>query len=205
LQGQFVGEDLPKTNWHNNYLDAFTGLSEGRHGVKVDVTGVDNYYYVEISSGIISFTVDTVSPTIKLWQASEKTYGTTDVPLNFTVNEPASWIGYSLDGKKMVTITDTVILTRSLGRDNYCIVLSGLSAGSHSVVVYAKDAAGNTGESEALNFTIAMEAQPETEQSEPELQPSNPEPFPATLVVASIASVAVVSLGLLVYFKKRRS
>ena len=119
------------------------------------------------------------------------------------MNEPAPWVGYSLDGKNTVTVTDTAILTRSFGRDNYCIILSGLSAGSHSVIVYAEDAAGNTGESEAIHFTIGQEAQPKTEQSPPETQPSNPEPFPTTLVIASIASVAVVSIGLLVYFRKK--
>ena len=31
-----------------------------------------------------------------------------------------------------------------------------------------------------------------------------PEPFPTALVIASIASVAVVGVGLLVYFKKRK-
>jgi len=36
----------------------------------------------------------------------------------------------------------------------------------------------------------------------PEPQPS--EPFPATLVIASVITVTVVSLGLLVYFKKRK-
>jgi len=33
---------------------------------------------------------------------------------------------------------------------------------------------------------------------------NNPEPFPTTLVLASTTSVAVVGVGLLVYFKKRR-
>jgi len=58
-----------------------------------------------------------------------------------------------------------------------------LSEGSHFLTIYVNDLAGNTGTSETIYFSI--------------------EPFPTTLVIAPIASVAVVGLGLLIYFKKR--
>ncbi|MBN1358931.1 hypothetical protein JW988_09220 [Candidatus Bathyarchaeota archaeon] len=75
------------------------------------------------------------------------------------------------------------------GQDNVTaygnITLSGLPNGLHNVTVYAMDEFGNTGVSETASFTVA-------------------EPFPAvTVAVASAASVAVVVVGLLVYFKKR--
>jgi hypothetical protein len=56
------------------------------------------------------------------------------------VNEPTSWIGYSLDNKPNVTITGNTTLT-------------GLSNSSHNVIVYATDLAGNTG-SNATYFTV---------------------------------------------------
>jgi hypothetical protein len=76
------------------------------------------------------------------------------------------------------------------GKDNVTITgnatLSGLSNGVHNVTVYAKDEFGNTGASETVWFSVA-------------------EPFPTILVAGvSGASVAVVGLGLLVYFKKRK-
>ena len=46
-------------------------------------------------------------------------------------------------------------------------------------------------ESDAVNFTVAK----------PEPQP---EPFPTTLVVSSSASVALITGGLLVYFRSRK-
>ena len=62
----------------------------------------------------------------------------------------------------------------------------GLPVGMHNVTVYAWDAAGNVGASETIPFTIA-------------------EPFNvAPIVVASAASVAVVSVAFLLYFKKRK-
>ena len=70
--------------------------------------------------------------------------------------------------------------------------LTGLSYGTHNLTVYAVDVAGNTGTSKTVYFTI----------SEPE---QTPEPFPVVLVAtASGASAAIIGLGLLVYFKRRR-
>jgi hypothetical protein len=63
--------------------------------------------------------------------------------------------------------------------------LAGLSWGLHNITVYAKDLLENTGNSDTIWFRIA-------------------EPFPTTLVVASVIIVAVVSAGLLFYFKKRK-
>ena len=68
--------------------------------------------------------------------------------------------------------------------------LSGLAYGVHNVTVYAVDTAGNIGTSETIIFTI-------TEEPEPE-------PFPVIPVAtASVATIAVIGVGLLVYFKKR--
>jgi hypothetical protein len=65
--------------------------------------------------------------------------------------------------------------------------LTGLSKGSHNVTVYVWDNAGNIGASETIFFTVA-------------------ERFPTTLVIgALIASVAAISLGLLVWFRKTLS
>ena len=61
--------------------------------------------------------------------------------------------------------------------------LSDLSAGSHNLTIYAYDFAGNIGASETIFFSVA-------------------ESFPTTLVITSVSIVAVVGIGLLVYFKK---
>jgi hypothetical protein len=63
--------------------------------------------------------------------------------------------------------------------------ITGLSLGLHNLTVYVTDDAGNT----ALSQTIHFEVQ---------------EPFPTIVVVASVIIVAVVGVGLLVYFKKRK-
>jgi hypothetical protein len=89
------------------------------------------------------------------------------------------------------TVTDFVTqISYSLdGQENVTTVgnttLTNLSSGEHSVTVYAEDIAGNVGFSETIHFKI--------------------EPFLTTLVaVASLATVGVIAVGLLVYFKKRK-
>jgi hypothetical protein len=74
------------------------------------------------------------------------------------------------------------------GQDNITIsgntTLNGLSTGEHYVTVYATDLAGHVGVSEII-FNVA-------------------EPFPTTMVIAPVASVAFVGVGLMVYLKRKR-
>jgi hypothetical protein len=115
-----------------------------------------------------------VPPEIKVLSPVNQLYNESSVSLNFTVNKPTSWMGYSLDGQENVTVMSNT-------------TLAGLSAGLHNVTVYAKDEFGNTGTSETIIFNVAEE------------------PFPAAPVAAaSVATIAVVGVGLLVYFKKRK-
>ena len=120
------------------------------------------------------FGYGTVPPVISVASPENSNYTLSEVALNFTVNRRVEWMRYSLDGNENVTLTGNTTLT-------------GLSAGLHNVTVYAKDEFGNTGVSETIVFSVAEE------------------PFPAVPVaVASVATIAVVGVGLLVYFKKRK-
>ena len=64
------------------------------------------------------------------------------------------------------------------------ITLQELEVGSHNVTVYAIDLAGHTGVSETIYFTI--------------------EPFPTTLVIASVVIIAVDGVVIFVYLVKKR-
>jgi hypothetical protein len=81
-------------------------------------------------------------------------------------------------------------ITYSLdGQENVTIAgnttLAGLSVGEHNVTVYAWDATGNVGASKTIAFTVTL--------------------FPdVPVAAASIATIAVVGIALLVYFKKRK-
>jgi hypothetical protein len=74
---------------------------------------------------------------------SMATYASSDVPLNFSLNKPAAWVGYSLDGRDNVTVTDNT-------------TISALANGLHNVTVYAKDTFGNVGFSETVSFSVEV-------------------------------------------------
>ena len=96
---------------------------------------------------------DTSHPLMTLTSPANTTYTTRAVPLEFTVNEPTSWIGYSLDNNPNVTITGNTTL----------IILTD---GSHSIILYANDTVGNMGVSEIALFTV--DAPPRITLSSPE-------------------------------------
>jgi hypothetical protein len=121
-------------------------------------------------------------PKISFISPQVENYTVSDVPLNFTVDNPISQIAYSLDAKENVTVAGNTTLT-------------GLSNGVHNITVYVNDTYGGTGKSETISFTVAV---PEPPQSEKET-------FPTTLAtVSTVVLVGAVGVGLIVYFKKRK-
>jgi len=191
--------DLVDLIWHSNLLDKFpnnpplvlngsenvytgnatlTNLSQGAHTLTVWVRA--DQFMLSYSGGVwaifktVSFNIDSTPPHIIILSPENKAYNTSDVPLDFTVNEAFSQVSYSLDGQENITAAGNLTLTR-------------LSNGAHNVTVYAADEAGNIGASEAVTFTVAV-----------------PEPFPIVLVAAVSVAVVVVAAGLLFYFRKRK-
>jgi subtilisin family serine protease len=117
-----------------------------------------NYYGTEIEctrnvtgSGIVNASravsmiskvkSDTTPPLISVISPQNKSYYSTTIPLTFIINEPTSWIGYSLDNQPNVTIIGN-------------ITLSGLTYTNHNIIVYANDTSGNMGTSNKVYFTI---------------------------------------------------
>jgi hypothetical protein len=187
--------------WHTNLLDEFpfwpfltlsnlgnnlyvgnttlTNLSQGSHNITIWIRAEKSYLSYGVRVGYVlttvSFNIDSTPPHVTILSPEPKAYNTSDVPLDFTVNETASQITYSLDGQKNITAAGNMTLPQ-------------LSNGAHNVTVYAADEAGNMGASETATFIVAK-----------------PEPFSLVPVaVASVTVVAVVIAGLLFYFKKRK-
>jgi parallel beta-helix repeat protein len=161
------------------------GLSDGSHTIFVyanDTVGNMG------SSNMIHFTIqttppDTTAPSILIVSPENKMYTTADIILTCTVDESVSWMAYNLDGQTNTTISGNT-------------TLYGLSDGSHSVVVFAKDTAGNTGASEIVYFSI------ETQQPEPQPELQLGEPLQLWIIVAVVILGGGVTA--LVYFLKIR-
>lgn len=116
-------------------------------------------------------------PSVHLISPKNTTYNSANVTLEFTIDKQTSWMGYSLDGQDIITIMGNT-------------TLSELSSGLHNVTIYAKDPFENIITYETTWFSKA------------ELLA---ESFPTTLVMAaSVASVGIIAMGLLIYFKKRK-
>jgi N-acetylneuraminic acid mutarotase len=133
-----------------------------------------NDQYTPFGYGTPDPSYDGVAPEIEVVSPENKTYYTANVTLDFAANEPVFSAHYTLDGETFEISGNTT--------------LASLAIGAHNVMVSAFDAAGNMGASETVFFAI-----------------EETEPFPVALAAAaSIAMIAVVSVGLLVYFKKHK-
>ena len=84
--------------------------------------------------------VDHTPPAIAIVSPQNITYASRSVPLAFAINEPISWIGYSLDSQSNKTITSNTIIS--------------VEDGGHEIVVYANDTFGNMGSSQIVCFTV---------------------------------------------------
>ena len=135
---------------------------------------VYHYGFNKTGSSSVSFVIYTTAPNVSVSSIENNAYTTSDVPLKFVTSEIVSQISYVLDGQENVTISGNV-------------TLADLSYGMHTVTVFAWDVAGNAGASETVYFSV-----------------EEPEPFPTMIVIAPVASVAVLGVGLAVYFKRRK-
>jgi hypothetical protein len=120
-------------------------MSEGSHSITVygKYEFPISYHNIAYDNRAVYFTVnDGNPPTISNLSLENKTYNQDNLPLNFTVDEPTSWIGYCIDGQANVTATENFTLTQ-------------LPSGSHMLTIYANDTVGNMGSSSTISFSIA--------------------------------------------------
>ena len=185
----------------SEYDITLSSLSEGCHNVKFEVLSLPDYYRGNVSDyygsdklkhseGSALVRIDTTGPTIGNVSIKSAIYFDNDLELNFTINEPFSWIAYSLDNQANVTIKTNIDSDYAFNNTTNKPVqvntmLTGLPEGSHTLTIHATDTAGNTGISQAITFTIVK------------LEP-------LILIAALLIGVAIVGVGLLVYFKKRK-
>lgn len=111
----------------------------GSYNVTLTVT--DKFGFRNSTSTSVLVLQDETPPVINIISPENRTYVLDSVSLTFNINEPTSWICYSLDGHTNVTIDGNTTLT-------------GFFDGLHRVVVYANDSANNTGSSSIIHFTV---------------------------------------------------
>jgi hypothetical protein len=168
----------------DNYWDASVELpilSNGSHYLTVYLEGIwetgssfGTINHTSIDNQTVYFTV--ISPIQLL--TKNQTYNSTEISLNFHINDRVSQITYNLDNHANVTISGNTTLT-------------GLTEGSHNISIYAPDAKGHWVNFDTATFTIIKPASDANSSVTP------------LLLTALIAIVAVASISL-VYFKRRK-
>jgi hypothetical protein len=163
-------------------------LLDGWHNITLYAADADYNNGASETVHFSNFAVDTVPLNVTVHSIQNVTYATQDLPLNFTVGKPASWIAYSLDGQANVTISQNTTLT-------------GLPSGTHTLTVYAQDAIGLIEASNTINFGV-------TDISHEKQNTLTSTPTVDLTIISTAATVAVAvavaTAGLLVYFKKRK-
>jgi N-acetylneuraminic acid mutarotase len=98
-------------------------------------TSVDaNEQYTPLAYG-------TAPPRLSVVSPENRAYNVSSIPISFTANKQFNWSGCSVDDRANVTIGEDTMLT-------------SLSDGNHSVVVYANDTLGNMGVSSTVYFSV---------------------------------------------------
>ena len=123
----------------------------------------------------------TVLSPIAFLMEKNKTYNTTEIPLDFIVDGATSQVAYSLDFHDNVTVTGNT-------------TLMGLTEGTHTLIIYANDTLGNVTNIDINTFTIAK---PSPSQSTSlTLQIQN------VFFLILILSVALVATSILIVIRK---
>jgi len=151
-------------------------LAEGNH--TLTIYSQDSEGKEMLSS--VEFTIDKhyKYPMAIILSPENKTHATTEVPLIWACDEKILSANYFLDDPLYGAITLSGNTT-----------LTGLTNGTHTITVYALTERGQA-TSQTIHFTVEPEAHQQAE------------PFPTTSTIVIFVSVAVVGVGLMVYFKK---
>ena len=160
----------------NSFQSTITGLVTlpelpyGSHSVtvyaeydlyNVGMNGVYYQKYIHLDNSTVYFTIgdvtspfagDTTPPIISNLSIENKTYNSAEIPLSFNIDKTVSWIAYCLDNQANITIAG--LYNPEIWGRQFNTTLTGLSDGSHNLIVYANDTAGNTGVSVIVWFTV---------------------------------------------------
>ena len=151
--------------------------------------------------------------------SNEKLFHTSVLPVN---NDEIRKIRYFIDDKEEILFNNTRVADDIFPKVQYhSIELTNLTEGSHvlRIEVFTEHEYKSTSDPDTYLYTpqsvnfktttanpVIFNIATNTPTPTPTPTPSpEPESFPTTLAVASIAIIAVIGVGILVYFKKLRS
>ena len=168
--GDYVAKYPNAKTIDNSGLGDTAYLVETQNEDRYPIINLNQFYNFQLST-----------PKVAVMSPTNQSYNESSIPLTFTLDKPASWIGYSLDGHQNISVAGNTTLA----------ILTG---GLHGLRVYANDTFGNVGASQQIDFTVIL------------LTDIKPEPFPTTIISAvTIVVMLAMAAGLLVYHKKHKA
>lgn len=143
--------NIPNTKRNNEsqWVMDIRGLESGMHTLSINMVLPSFWKYdfpvtgIRFASASVIFNVDASVPRISILSPANMTYPASEISLDFEASDTLSWATYSLDGNANISITENFVLT-------------GLSEGNHSIVVYANNTIGNIGKSNVVFFTVDL-------------------------------------------------
>ena len=123
----------------------WTSLSDGNYTYNVtvnDTVGNSN------TTATRTITLDTTAPNVTINVPESKTYTTSSIDFNVTLNEDGGIVQYTLDGG-----VNNVSMSTTDNRE-YNATNSSIADGSYTFQVYANDTAGNRNDTENITFSI---------------------------------------------------
>ncbi len=157
----FNGKVFAEPKWINDAPISIilNELDEGSHTVEVVATVTGQYSshggqtsIKSSSSGQLTFEI--VPLKVDVLTEREKTFAPDNVQVNFAITRRPLWISYNIDQKGNFSINLAEALTSTLGKFYYTINVRGANQGSHSLIVYAQDAAGKSAASQPFVFNV---------------------------------------------------
>jgi hypothetical protein len=149
------------------------------------------YASIESPNPTPSSSPRTEPPEIQILSPESIEFEASQIPLTFTVDKQASWMGYSLDGQNNVTVTGNSTLTN-------------LALGFHSLIIYANDTEGNMGKSnETSTMVLLIEPTPPPTTTPPGFLGTSL-PIEYGYAIVAVLGIIIVAGLSLVYFKKLR-
>jgi len=121
-------------------------LSQGHFSYNLTVSSTMAPLDGLVATDLKTFAIDISPqppPQIQVLSPQNTTYATNIIALNFTINKPSAWIGYSLDNSANVTIAGNTTITNLL-------------EGSHHIVIFANDSSGSMGSSDPVYFSVRI-------------------------------------------------
>jgi hypothetical protein len=196
------------------------GLPEGTHKIEIFAT-TSSSLFANVPTSRISFTVDSKPPKIESPSLKANSLG-------FFTDDEVSKVFYSIDGAANMTLSD--LIQKTDNKTAIAIVApfsvkgiietTGLSEGSHSIIAYATDEAGNVGCSDLVQIMFNNNSSISTPSPSPATSPAQSpsltiEPSPPNqniegahpisydfYAIVVILVFIVVGVSLLVQFKK---